>query len=49
MCEFTLRDSEEGDAEVFGPTLTLKLIIKKVPVFDETDIYQIRFLNAGSF
>ena len=42
-----MRDSEEEDAEFFGPTLKVKLFMKAVPVFDETDRYQIKYTGAN--
>ena len=49
MSEFTMRVTEEEDSKVFGPTLKVKLIMKTVPVFDETELYDIRFSGAIYF
>jgi hypothetical protein len=41
--------SDKEDSKVFGPTLTVKLIMKTVPVFDETELYDIRYTGAYNF
>jgi hypothetical protein len=44
---FTLREAEDG--EVFGPSISIKLIIKQKPVFDNTDHYKVRYIGASGF